>query len=146
MFAKCWIDHDVAEQLLSTRGSQGCFVIWQKPQHRAHLVLSMRKGGVHEFSFKHFDIRRRENEVILHLGPSAKGGHDEQLKCQSVEELVVALSSPDLPAQVPCRLVEGLLNTTRLGDPVERGHLAGLDWYCLVAPGSDEDGTRETSL
>jgi len=146
VFQKCWINDEIAEQILSSRDTPGSFVVWQKPQHRSHLVLSMRKGGAHEYSFKHFDIRRRGAEVILHLGPSAKGGHDEQLKCRSIEELVVALSSPDIPLQVPCRLTEGLLSTTRLDDVVERSNLAMLDWFSLVAPGHESDGTRETSL
>jgi hypothetical protein len=146
VFQKCWIDHDIAEQLLGARGTRGCFVVWQKPQHRSHLVLSMLKGGAHEFSFAHFDIRRRTDEVILHLGPSSKGGHDEQLKCHSIEELIVALASPDLPSQVPCRLSEGLLNTTRLDDPVERGSLAGLDWFTLASPANDTANLRETTL
>lgn len=146
VFQKCWIDHDIAEQLLGARGTRGCFIIWQKPQHRSHLVLSLLKGGAHEFSFTHFDIRRRAGEVIIHLGASSKGGQDEQLKCQSIEELIVALASSDLPAQVPCRLAEGLLNTSRLDDPVERGNLGGLDWFSLSSSATASADLRETSL
>lgn len=143
VFQKCWIDHDVSERILGMRGT-GSFVIWQKSGHRSHLVLSMRKGGAHEFTFKHFDIRQRHEEVVLHLGPAVRGGFDEQLKCKSIEELIVALSSADLPSQVPCRLVEGLLSSTRPSNAFSDGSMEDLDWYHLCS--EQDEGSRETSL
>lgn len=150
IFQKCWIDHDIAHKLLSANDAHGAFVIWQKAHHRSHLVLSVRKG-LSEFDVRHFDIRLLQDFVVLHLGPASRGGQDEQLKCRSIEELIVALASPQVPAQLPCRLTVGLLNSTRIDEPLLNAvALERLDWMRLVPEAltyqviNDMTGERQT--